>query len=173
MTREEHKKRLKLTDEDIPSYLKAKYPHMYQGNDEYWCRSREKQLKQALSDIDVELLLEAQLLKIFNDPHVVVKTAKVICLCGSTRFKQAFHQAYAELSDAGNIVLSVSRLDPQHEEINDVITRVWQEIHFRKIDLADEIFILNVGGYIGESLKKEIEYAIKIGKPIKYLEQAT
>ena len=44
------------------------------------------------------------------------------------------------------------------------------DMHLRKIDLADEIFVINVGGYIGESTKWEIAYATKTGKKINYLE---
>jgi hypothetical protein len=44
------------------------------------------------------------------------------------------------------------------------------DMHKRKIDLADEIFIINAGGYIGPSTRSEIEYASKTGKPVKYLE---
>ena len=43
-------------------------------------------------------------------------------------------------------------------------------MHKRKIDMADEIFVINVGGYIGASTLPEIEYAKATGKPIKYLE---
>jgi cell division protein FtsB len=46
------------------------------------------------------------------------------------------------------------------------------ELHKRKIDLADEVLVLNVGGYIGESTRSEIEYARKLGKPVRYLESA-
>lgn len=99
---------------------------------------------------------------------------KIICLCGSTRFKDAFISEYARLSDGGNIVLSVSRLIPDHRGLGawDFPEQevVWHELHFRKIDLADEILVLNVGGYIGDSLRKEIAYAKRLGKPIKYLE---
>ena len=45
------------------------------------------------------------------------------------------------------------------------------DMHLRKIDLADEIFVINVGGYIGESTRREIAYAEKIGKKINYLEK--
>ena len=44
------------------------------------------------------------------------------------------------------------------------------DMHKRKIDIADEIFVINVGGYIGDSTKSEIEYAIKCGKKVNYLE---
>ena len=98
---------------------------------------------------------------------------KIICLCGSTRFKDAFFAEYARLSDAGNIVLTVSRLIPDHRTKWDFLDqeRVWHELHFRKIELADEIFVLNEDRYIGESLSKEIAYAQKLGKLIKYLEE--
>ena len=98
---------------------------------------------------------------------------KVVCLCGSTRFEDAFMTEYARLSDAGIIVLSVSRLIPDHRDKQDwefpEQENVWHELHFKKIDLADEVFVLNVGGYIGNSLKEEIAYAIAKGKAIKYL----
>ena len=45
------------------------------------------------------------------------------------------------------------------------------ELHLRKIDLADEVMVLNVGGYIGDSTRREIEYANAHGKPVRYLEQ--
>ena len=45
------------------------------------------------------------------------------------------------------------------------------DMHKRKIDMADEIFVVNVGGYIGSSTRSEIEYAIVHGKPVRYLEQ--
>lgn len=45
------------------------------------------------------------------------------------------------------------------------------DMHLRKIDLADEIFVINVGGYIGESTSREIEYAQATGKTVRYLER--
>jgi len=44
------------------------------------------------------------------------------------------------------------------------------ELHKRKIDISDEVLILNVGGYIGESTRSELEYAISKGKKIRWLE---
>lgn len=44
------------------------------------------------------------------------------------------------------------------------------DMHKRKIDMADEIFVINVGGYIGDSTRSEIDYAIEHGKKIRYLE---
>ena len=98
---------------------------------------------------------------------------KIVCLCGSTRFKQEFIDANFEETMNGKIVLSVgwfSHADgniytPTPEE-----KTALDELHLRKIDLADEVFILNVGGYIGESTQRELNYAIAKGKPVRYLE---
>ena len=93
---------------------------------------------------------------------------------GIITFKDAFMNEYARLSDMGIIVLTVSRLIPDHRDAQDwdfpEQEEVWHTSHFRKIDLADEIRVLTVGGYIGKSLKAEIEYATKLGKLITYLE---
>ena len=98
----------------------------------------------------------------------------VICLCGSTKFKQEFIRANFEETMAGNIILTVGFYGhadsdvyiPTEKEKKDL-----DELHFRKIDLADEIMVLNVGGYIGESTRNEINYAKSLGKPIGYLEK--
>ena len=98
---------------------------------------------------------------------------KVITLCGSTRFRDAFTEAQKRLTLAGNIVISVGLFGHAGDE------EVWVEgtkemlddMHKRKIDLADEIFVFNVGGYIGESTRSEIDYARKTGKPVRYLEE--
>lgn len=101
----------------------------------------------------------------------------VICLCGSTRFVETFNEWRKRLTLDGNIILSIElvlpqseREDPQHNNFK--VKEMLDELHLRKIDLADEVFVLNVGGYIGESTSREIAYAQKIGKPTKYLEQA-
>jgi len=95
----------------------------------------------------------------------------VITLCGSTKFREEFMAEQKRLTLEGNIVISVGLFGHSGD------TEVWLEetktmlddMHKRKIDMADEIFVINVGGYVGESTKSEIEYAIKTGKPVKYL----
>lgn len=98
---------------------------------------------------------------------------KIICLCGSGKFKEAFNRAEFEETMAGHIVLTIGC--NTHDIAREVgwrhIKPMLDELHLRKIDLADEVFILNVGGYIGESTSKEIVYAKKLGKTIKYLEE--
>lgn len=96
---------------------------------------------------------------------------KVITLCGSTKFKDAYMAAQKDLTLKGNIVISVGLFG--HSGDDEVWTegtkRMLDDMHKRKIDMADEIFVINVGGYIGESTKSEIEYARKNGKKVNYL----
>jgi len=101
---------------------------------------------------------------------------KIVCLCGSTKFSEAFRKANLDETLAGNIVLSIGcnmRTDPEFivyvEQAKDDIKVKLDELHKRKIDLANEVLILNVGGYIGESTRNEIAYATKMGKPVRYL----
>lgn len=101
---------------------------------------------------------------------------KVVCLCGSTRFYDAFQKANYDLTCQGHIVLSVgfyvnnTGVHGEGVGCNDSLKIKLDELHKRKIDLADEIFVLNVGGYVGESTKSEIEWAKKTRKLIRYLE---
>ena len=100
------------------------------------------------------------------------KRMKVITLCGSTRFKEQFLEQQKRLTLEGNVVISVGLFGHSGDE------EVWKpgmkemldKMHFQKIDMADEIFVINVGGYIGESTRREIAHAEKTGKPVRYLE---
>ena len=96
----------------------------------------------------------------------------VITLCGSTRFKEQFMEAQKRLTLEGYIVISVGLFG--HSGDDEVWTEGTKEMlddmHKRKIDLADEIFVINVGGYIGQSTRSEIDYARKTGKPVRFLE---
>lgn len=103
----------------------------------------------------------------------------VITLCGSTRFKDEFIEAQKRLTLDGNIVISVGLFGHSGD------TEVWDnmdegtlsktkvmldDMHKRKIDMADSIYVINVGGYIGESTRSEIEYAKAHNKGVEYLE---
>lgn len=100
---------------------------------------------------------------------------KVVCLCGSTKFRDQFIRSNYEETMKGNIVLSVGFYlhSPKSGEpvgcTNDQKIKL-DELHKRKIDLADEVFVLNVGGYIGTSTRSEIDYALAHNKPVRYLE---
>jgi len=103
---------------------------------------------------------------------------KIICLCGSTRFTEQMLIKQWELTKQGSIVLSWCALPDYYFQGNDKnhigdqegVKKIVDEVHLRKIDLADEVFILNVGGYIGESTQNELEYARKKEKKINFLE---
>jgi len=96
---------------------------------------------------------------------------KIITLCGSTRFKDEFIEAQKRLTLEGNIVISVGLFG--HSGDNEVwrekTKEMLDDMHLRKIDLADEIFVINPGGYIGESTGREILYAKMTGKLVRYL----
>lgn len=94
----------------------------------------------------------------------------VITLCGSTRFKEQFMEVQKRLTLEGNIVISVGLFG--HSGDDEVWTEGTKEMlddmHKRKIDMADSIFVIDVDGYIGSSTRSEIEYAKSKGKGIKY-----
>ena len=102
----------------------------------------------------------------------------IVCLCGSTRFGQAFQEANLHETLSGRIVLTVGcdtlsdddlfgfMSDHEFERVKAKL----DELHLRKIDLADEVLILNVDGYIGGSTQRELDYARVNGKHIRWLE---
>lgn len=102
----------------------------------------------------------------------------VVCLCGSTRFWREFQRAGLAETMAGRIVLSIgaaSGTDDEHfgnlpRAEYDRIKRDLDELHLRKIDLADEVLVLNVDGYVGESTARELAYARRLGKRVRFLE---
>jgi hypothetical protein len=99
----------------------------------------------------------------------------IVCLCGSTRFVDEFNHQRKILTEAGEIVLSIEVVttqaradDPQHA--NPELKARLDELHKRKIDLCDYVTVLNVGGYVGESTRGEIDYAREHAKPVTWLE---
>ena len=104
----------------------------------------------------------------------------IVVLCGSTRFYDQFLEADYRFTMAGRIVLSVgfypqaSAAHGRGEGVgpHSVDKIALDELHKRKIDLADEVHVLNVDGYIGDSTRSEIAYAEAAGKPITYFDDA-
>ena len=98
---------------------------------------------------------------------------KIITLCGSTKFRKEFEKEQSRLTLEGNIVLSVGLFG--HEtglDMNGKTKKMLDRMHFEKIDMSDEIFVINPGGYIGLSTCDEIHYAIAQGKEISFYESA-
>ena len=99
---------------------------------------------------------------------------EVITLCGSTKFKDDFIKMQESLTLSGCIVISVGLFGHADDKFGTIITpevkEMLDDIHKRKIDISDGIYVINVGGYIGDSTRSEIEYAKRTGKDIQYLE---
>ncbi len=108
-----------------------------------------------------------------------MEKAKIVVLCGSTRFRWLFEEAGVQETAAGNIVLTanIDFRNHWHQEIlsecgyNPGEMKVkMDELHLRKIDMADEVLVLNIGNYIGESTAREVDYAWNRGKIIRWWE---
>ena len=138
------------------------YQAMY-GDFRYWIRPR--------SNFFEEVLHEGSMVPRFQP---VQGKFPVITLCGSTRFKEQFMETQKRLTLEGYIVISVGLFG--HSGDDEVWTEgtkeMLDEMHKRKIDMADEIFVINVGGYIGQSTRSEIDYALAHGKTVRYLEES-
>ena len=97
----------------------------------------------------------------------------IVCLCGSTLFVELFRYVNQRETLAGKIVLAPGCF--QGDGVLEVVPGVKQhldELHLQKIDLADEILVVNVGGYIGESTRREIAYARQYGKRVRWFESS-
>jgi hypothetical protein len=104
---------------------------------------------------------------------------EIVTLCGSTRFYEDFMRENFRLTMEGKIVVSVgffmhSAGQAHGEDIGITPKQKIEldELHKRKIDLADSVHVINVGGYVGESTRSEITYAESLGKRITYLEES-
>jgi dienelactone hydrolase len=93
----------------------------------------------------------------------------VITLCGSTKFKDEFARVNRELTLQGYIIISVACYGHAGDDFDDSQKEMLDDIHKRKIDMADGIFVINVDNYIGKSTQSEIDYAKEHGKFVKYL----
>lgn len=100
---------------------------------------------------------------------------EIVCLCGSTRFESVFKEAQFRLTVEGKIVLTVAGNwkddhDDVWDEIDDEQKEALDELHFRKIDLADRVLVLNVNGYVGTSTRNEVQHAIDTDTEVTWLE---
>jgi ferredoxin-NADP reductase len=126
-----------------------------------------------IRDSDGRLHISRKELRDFLPPGFPI----IVTLCGSTRFKEQYEQAAKELTLQGKMVFSVGFFGHQEDGDGKTLDQrsetkiALDELHLRKIDCSDAIYVLNVGGYIGESTRREIEYAKKLGKKISYLEE--
>lgn len=153
----------------------GKLGHKYIGTEHLLLgllRQENSIAQQILRNLNVDLpKAKEEVMTLLGLPEPTMPT--IVCLCGSTRFKDAFIRANFDETMTGKIVLSVGLYSHADKEVyspSEEEKRKLDELHLRKIDLADEVLFLNVGGYIGESTKRELEYARKHGKIIRFLE---
>ena len=108
-------------------------------------------------------------------PQSAEGQAKVITLCGSTTFETEFAEGNQRLTMEGCVVLSLGMFslpdlpDDDWTADSSVLKERLAGVHFQKIRMADEVYIVDPGGYVGESTRREIAYAESLGKPIRYL----
>ena len=100
----------------------------------------------------------------------MVSKYKVITLCGSTKYKEDFERVNRELTLAGNIVISVGCYGHSGDVLTDEQKVLLDELHKRKIDLSDAIYVIDKDGYVGDSTHQEIMYANQHNKEIYFME---
>lgn len=153
--------------------IKAKFEERIQELKDALWKSYSVEKEARLSECQRMLIVINALSEESTAPMTGIgKRMKVITLCGSTRFKDQFLEQQKRLTLEGNVVISVGLFGHSGDE------EVWKpgmkemldKMHLQKIDMADEIFVINVGGYIGESTRREIAHAEQAGKPVRYLE---
>jgi len=96
-------------------------------------------------------------------------SADVVVICGSTRFRDEIAAANRDLTLAGHIVLAPGVFAHTGDLITGWQKRQLDALHLAKIDRADWVYVVNPGGYVGESTRREIGYARQTGKPVCYL----
>ena len=94
---------------------------------------------------------------------------KIITLCGSMRFKNEMINIAAELELNGDVTIQCIYF-PQNKKLSDFELEMLSKLHYKKIEISDAIYVVNVNGYIGASTKSEIEYARSLNKEILFLE---
>ncbi len=89
----------------------------------------------------------------------------IVCLCGSTIFKEAFENANKNFTSSGAIVLSVGWFAHcDSEPLSEEQKKELDELHLDKIRMADDVIFLNVGGYLGESSLRELKFCVENNK---------
>ena len=95
---------------------------------------------------------------------------KVVTICGSMRFKEKMMQIAEELELKKGYVVIQCVYGNNYNNYNKLDIEKIGRIHFKKIEISDAIYVVNVNGYVGEATKKEIEYAKSLKKEILSLE---
>ncbi len=95
---------------------------------------------------------------------------KIVTICGSMKFQKEMQKVSEKLELQNDYVVIQCIYPNEEHEYSQEELQCLRELHYRKIELSDAIYIVNVGGYIGESVRQEIEYARSLGKEILSME---
>ena len=112
-----------------------------------------------------------------RDPDLVRQPAdpahpEVVCLCGSTRFKEQFREEEERLERAGKAVLSVGFFAHADDvDLSDEEKNRLDRLHKRKVEMAHRVHVVNPGGYVGGSTAEEIEHAEALGREVTYYDE--
>ncbi len=93
---------------------------------------------------------------------------KVITLCGSLKFQKEIMEIAEKMALEGNCILTPIYHVLDNIEVNNEKLRILKQAHLKKIEISDAILVININNYIGDSTKKEVEYAKKLNKEIFY-----
>jgi hypothetical protein len=117
--------------------------------------------------------VQDDLLKLAGQLATIEAMPTIVVLCGSTRFAEEFQRQNLRLTLEGKIVLGIGAVVADEAlgigEDSEAKVRL-DELHMWKIQLSDEVLVLNVGGYIGKFTRNEIRFAEALGRPVRYLE---
>ena len=92
---------------------------------------------------------------------------KVVTICGSMKFKDKMMEVTRDLEIKNKYV--VIQCVYSNDRFNEEEQVLLADLHYKKIDISDVIYVVNVDDYIGTSTKKEIEYAKSLNKKIIYM----
>jgi hypothetical protein len=156
----------------LKKYIKCVGTYCGIGQVDWWYASELERLTDEEKD-ELETLCKKNrdiIRESWNENETLKKKKfKVITLCGSTKFKSEYLDVTKWLTMQGNIVISVGLFGQADGEKLTVDEKVMlDEVHKAKIDLCEEIFVINPNNYIGSSTKSEIEYAHLNGKGVRY-----
>lgn len=101
---------------------------------------------------------------------------EIVCICGSTRFIEAMAVFAWKFEKRGILAIGCHLLPagyggkPHHQAEAEGVADILDELHRRKIEMCDRVFVINMTQYIGDQTRKEIAYAESLGKPVEYME---
>lgn len=94
---------------------------------------------------------------------------KIVTLCGSLKFQKEMMEVAEKMARKGFCVLTPVFPVLENDPITEEQLQKMKVAHFKRIELSDAILVVNINHYIGNSTNREIEYAQKLGKEIRYV----